>query len=151
MPAPSFFPADRELVYPFLQLEYGENRFATAFNLDELYRTEDLYLGQQLLVRVGYASKEFGSDQNRVVLEGRYSSTLVFDGRQFWQHSVSWEALLNNYSGNSEDLLVSYSNRYFFRHFLPVTTPATQTILAVKGRSIWVAIAVPGHSTTGYR
>ncbi|HCL71891.1 MAG TPA: hypothetical protein DIC58_03575, partial [Gammaproteobacteria bacterium] len=73
------FPADRELVYPFLQLEYGENRFATAFNLDELYRTEDLYLGQQLLVRVGYASKEFGSDQNRVVLEGRYSSTLVFD------------------------------------------------------------------------
>ncbi|HAO88795.1 MAG TPA: hypothetical protein DCR00_07720, partial [Gammaproteobacteria bacterium] len=59
--------------------------------------------------------------------------------------------LLNNYSGNSEDLLVSYSNRYFFRHFLPVTTPATQTILAVKGRSIWVAIAVPGHSTTGYR
>jgi hypothetical protein len=116
LPTPILFPADRELVYPFLQLDYGENRFATAFNLDELYRTEDLYLGQQLMARVGYASEEFGSDQNRVVLEGSYSSTLVFDGRQFWQHSVSWEALLNTNSGHSEDLLVSYSNRYFFRH-----------------------------------
>lgn len=68
------------------------------------------------MVRVGYAAEKFGSDQNRVVLESKYSSTLVFGGGQFWQHSLSWEALLNTNSGNSEDLLISYSNRYFYRH-----------------------------------
>ena len=114
-PAPALFPLDRELVYPFLQLDYGENRFATAFNLDELYRTEDLYLGQSLRARVGYGAEEFGSDRNRIVINGDYSGTLIFDGRQFWQHSLNWEALLNTDSGNSEDLLVRYSNRYFFR------------------------------------
>lgn len=115
-PPPKLYPKDRELAYPFLQLDYGENRFATAFNLNELYRTEDLYLGQRLVSRVGYAAKYFGSDENRVVLEGSYSSTLVFDGRQFWQHRLSWETLFNTDSGSTEDLLVSYSNRYFFRH-----------------------------------
>lgn len=115
LPPPQLFPADRELVYPFFQMTYGEDRFATAFNLDELYRTEDLYLGHNLVVRLGYAAQDFGSDQSRVVLEGNYGGTLIYDENQFWQHSLSWTGLINTDTEQSEDLVLTYSNRYFYR------------------------------------
>lgn len=115
LPPPSLFPVDRELSYPFLQLELGEDRFVTAFNLDEILRTEDLYLGYNLKTRIGYAAERLGSNQNRIVLEGSFSDTLHYDSRQLWQHSFSWAALLNQDSGHSEDVVLGYSTRYFFR------------------------------------
>ncbi len=115
LPAPALFPFDRELVYPFVQLVLGEDRFVTAFNLDEILRTEDLYLGHRLRARFGYALDSFGSDQSRIILEGEFSDTLFYDSRQLWQYNFSWGAMLNQDSGHSEDVLLSFNSRYFFR------------------------------------
>ena len=115
LPAPSLFPVDRKLSYPFVQVELGEDRFVTAFNLDEILRTEDLYLGYNLKTRIGYAARSFGSNQDRIVVEGSFTDTLHYDSRRLWQHSLNWGALLNQDSGHSEDVIFGYSSRYFHR------------------------------------
>ncbi len=115
LPPPAQFPIDRTLSYPFLKFERVEDNFITAFNLDQLYRTEDLHRGMAFTNRMGYAADAFGSDQERLVLDGFLGDTLLYDGTRLWQHSLEWEALWNLDSERAEDLLLSYETRYFQR------------------------------------
>lgn len=55
-------PLDRSLVYPWIAFESVENRFATYRNLDYIERTEDVSLGRNLYLQIGYAGPQFGND-----------------------------------------------------------------------------------------
>ncbi len=115
LPSPAVFPDDKELSYPFLGFELVEDNFDTAFNLDQIYRTEDLHLGHRFISRLGFAAADFGSDEDRVVLDGFYSGTLAYTENLLWQHSLEWEGLWNDDRKKAEDVVVSYESRYFRR------------------------------------
>ncbi|MCY4263876.1 MAG: BamA/TamA family outer membrane protein [Gammaproteobacteria bacterium] len=115
LPPPMHSPRSLRLTYPFVQIEVTENRFATAFNFDEILRTEDLYIGSRLVASMGYAGNDWGSEQQRIIINGEAGSTLHYDRDQLWQISLSWEGMLNLDSGHTEDALVSFSSRYFSR------------------------------------
>ena len=115
LPPPAQFPIDKELSYPFFKYESVEDNFTTAFNLDQIYRTEDLHLGKRLINRLGYAAADFGSDSNRIVMDGFFGDTLVYNDDELWQHSLAWEAMWNLDRDAAEDLLISYETRYFHR------------------------------------
>lgn len=115
LPPPLEFPLDKQLSYPFLNFESVEDNFTTAFNLDQIYRTEDLHLGHTFSNQLGYAAREFGSDRDWLVLNGFYSDTLLYDADMLWQHTLEWEALWNFDNSEAEDLIVSYETRYFRR------------------------------------
>jgi len=51
LPPPTDFPIDKELSYPYIGFESIEDNFDTAFNLDQIYRTEDLHLGHRWFSR----------------------------------------------------------------------------------------------------
>ncbi|MCG8412813.1 MAG: hypothetical protein MI746_01225 [Pseudomonadales bacterium] len=115
LPLPLRSPRERELTYPFVQVELGENRYATSFNFDEIYRTEDIYVGASFRTSLGYASDTLGSDQDRLIVNGQFSDTLRYDSRRLWQYSLNWEGIYNFESDQSEDVLISFSTRYFYR------------------------------------
>jgi hypothetical protein len=60
-------PADRDLVYPYLQLDWIADQFATTHNLDLIGRTEDLHFGPTAMVQVGVAAPAFGADRHALV------------------------------------------------------------------------------------
>ncbi len=60
-------PPDRQLVYPWLGFEWLEDDFKTTRNLNQLVRTEDLYLGRRITGQLGYSSTSWGGDENRAV------------------------------------------------------------------------------------
>ncbi len=60
----SIVPADRKFAYPFVGLEYVEDRFEKTVNVNQISRTEDRFLGTRLTGRVGYANAGFGSSQD---------------------------------------------------------------------------------------
>lgn len=60
----SIMPEDRKLVYPFVGIEFVQDRFEKAENHDQINRTEDRYLGTRFGARLGVASDSFGSDRN---------------------------------------------------------------------------------------
>jgi hypothetical protein len=66
---PSQVPEDRRLVYPFVGIEFVEDRFETTSNLDHIDRTEDRFLGTRAGVRLGAATRAFGSDRDAWIVQ----------------------------------------------------------------------------------
>ena len=60
-------PADRDLVYPYLQLDWIADQFDTTHNLDQIGRTEDLHFGPTAMVQMGVAAPAFGADRHALV------------------------------------------------------------------------------------
>lgn len=72
-------PEDRELVYPFVELELLEDAYEERRNQDQIERTEDVYTGTSLKLRLGYASKDFGSDRDAWLLWLQTGTSFEFD------------------------------------------------------------------------
>lgn len=109
LPPPSAFPRDRRLSYPYLIYESVEDNFATALNLDQIHRTEDLYLGRRLVARIGYSA----TDGSRLVLAGRLHNTLLYRPKILLQHRVDWNGFWNFDRSEAEELLIRYGIRYY--------------------------------------
>jgi hypothetical protein len=63
-------PEDRKLVYPWIGFDVLEDVFDERKNQDQIERTEDVLLGFQAGVRLGYASEAFGSDRDAWMFSG---------------------------------------------------------------------------------
>jgi hypothetical protein len=66
-------PADRDLVYPYLQLDWITDLFATAHNRDQIGRTEDLHFGLTAMLQLGVAAPAFGADRHALIGNGHAS------------------------------------------------------------------------------
>lgn len=112
-PAPATLPINKELSYPFINLEIVEDNYTTAFNLDQINRTEDLHLGHTLNVNFGYASDSLGSDQDRLVYNGRFNDTILYSEKVLLRHELRWEGIYNYDTDRSEDVVINYDMTYF--------------------------------------
>jgi outer membrane protein assembly factor BamA len=115
LPPPAQFPLDRTMSFPFLRFESIEDNYVTAFNLNQIYLTEDLLVGSHTTATLGFASEMFGSDVDRLVLAAAFSDTLLYDGVRLWQHEISMDGFWNRERGELEDFVVHYETRYFQR------------------------------------
>jgi hypothetical protein len=61
----------RKLVYPFVGVEFVEDRFEKSSNLDQIHRVEDRFLGAAIGARLGLASTAFGAARDTWILNGR--------------------------------------------------------------------------------
>ncbi len=112
LPPPANFPTDKKLSYPFLDFSQIEAVYTTDTNKNQIHRTEDIHLGHELWTRVGYAAEAFGSDTDRLLLQGEFSDTLAYDRKKWLQHELSWYGLYNLEEGQSEDVTIDYQIRY---------------------------------------
>jgi len=60
-------PEDRELLYPWIGIEWVEDNFQERVNQDQILRTEDVLVGLRAYARVGYASESAGSDRDALI------------------------------------------------------------------------------------
>jgi hemolysin activation/secretion protein len=60
-------PEDRELLYPWIGIEWIEDSFQERVNQDQILRTEDVLVGLRAYARVGYASESAGSDRDALI------------------------------------------------------------------------------------
>ncbi|MFT5012694.1 MAG: outer membrane protein assembly factor BamA [Planctomycetaceae bacterium] len=113
LPPPATLPIEKELSYPYINLERVEDNYTTALNLDQINRTEDLHLGYTFRINLGYAAESLGSDQDRLVYSGSFADTLHYSKRILLRHRISWEGLHNYDTSRSEDIIVDYNLTYF--------------------------------------
>lgn len=113
LPSPTRFPGDRKLSYPWVEFHSLEDNYTTSFNLDEIHRTEDLHIGHSFRARLGLAAEGFGSSEDRIITRIDFSDTLLFNDRNILQHFASASARYNVAQGDAEDVLTSYTLRYF--------------------------------------
>lgn len=61
-------PDDRRFVYPFVAVDYIQDRFEKTTNHDQISRTEDRFLGTRYGARLGIADTAFGSSHDALLL-----------------------------------------------------------------------------------
>lgn len=80
-PLPNIDLAPRDLVYPFVGLEYAEDKFATTENRDAMGKTEDLQLGWYASLRIGASRESFGAGEDSWVY--RFLASRTFQLNDF--------------------------------------------------------------------
>src|SRR5204863_5409898 len=66
-------PADRDLVYPYLRMDWLSDRFDTTHNRDQIGRTEDLHFGLNAMLQLGIAAPAFGADRHALIANAHAS------------------------------------------------------------------------------
>jgi hypothetical protein len=112
---PGSLPAERVLAYPWIAWDRVEDGYAETSNLDQIRRTEDLQLGGQLHLRLGWSSPLLGATGNAAVFDAAASTG--------WKPSQDQTLLLtSDLTGRwgrdgAEDLLLEGGARYYWRDF----------------------------------
>lgn len=68
-------PEESDLAYPWVEYQFIENQFAVYHNLDQIQRTEDVAIGKDLSLRVGYGGESKLGPVTRFI--GQYSDVLA--------------------------------------------------------------------------
>jgi hypothetical protein len=75
-------PTDRNLSYPFARLQWTRNNYQTVDNLALIARTEDVHMGLDASIGVGYATPVFGADRNSLIVDTELADAWQFGRRQ---------------------------------------------------------------------
>lgn len=75
-------PDDRNLSYPFARMQWTRNRYETVDNLALIARTEDVHMGLDASIGVGYAAPVFGADRHSLIVDTELADAWQFGRRQ---------------------------------------------------------------------
>jgi len=67
---PGVIPESRRLIYPFIEYQLIEDKFLRAANLNQIYRTEDVMVGVQARLRLGWLAPVLGADRGGAIFSG---------------------------------------------------------------------------------
>lgn len=130
VPQPLLVPPDRKLVYPWIGWQWIEDDFREMTELNDMGRTEDIALGLNATVRVGFAEQRFGSDRDATLFS--------FSASKGWEPGGPGRLLLietaastRREDGVAHDTRVSFAGRYYRRnlqrHLFSVSLSALAT------------------------
>ncbi len=71
-------PDDRTLTYPAIAYVSIEDNFSTFKNLNQIHRTEDISLGKEMRMELGYGANYFDNDHAFIHLKGSYSDAIGY-------------------------------------------------------------------------
>jgi hypothetical protein len=74
-PPPARLPPDHRETGPWLEWSWLQDGFVTTHDLDKIQRTEDLNLGGQARVRLGWSSRRLGASREGLLLDASWSDT----------------------------------------------------------------------------
>lgn len=116
-PVPTVLPEDRKLVYPWVGIQWVEDQFREMSELNDMGRTEDISLGLNVAMRLGFAKESFGSDRDATLFS--------VDAQKGWEPGGDGRRLLTFNAGASardesdglHNSTVYAGARYFQRNF----------------------------------
>jgi hypothetical protein len=108
-------PQSRTLSYPWIGFESVQDHFVVERDLDRFQRSEDLNLGRQYNVLLGWSSPAFGGDGERWIIQSAFSAGWRPTPRNLVLAQIGgstrWAA------GNAEDLVAGGRVRWYARDF----------------------------------
>jgi len=110
-------PPDRKLSYPWISYESVRDGYIVERGLDRLQRTQDLNLGRQFHMRLGWSTPELGGDVTRLIFETGLTAGWRPGPRQLLLASA--QGSTRTRSGQTENLRAGGGLRYYARNFRP--------------------------------
>jgi outer membrane protein assembly factor BamA len=106
-------PADRVVAYPWVGIEVMQDEFVATRNLDQIGRTEDLYLGLAARLEAGFESTALGSTRNGAILNGKLQAGADLGHEQYLIHSLGFSTRIE--SDALANASLDWSTRYYLR------------------------------------
>lgn len=78
-------PDRDEASYPWIEYQYLENKFAVLKNFNQIQRAEDIAVGEQLKVRIGFAGKEFDNPDDVLRYKIDYEKFVGVDDKNIFE------------------------------------------------------------------
>jgi len=107
-------PDDRVIAYPWIGLEVLQDQYVSTHNLDQIGRTEDLYLGRSARLEAGWASTALGSTHSALILAGQLQAGAEFDAQQYLINALAIQGRIEG--GGIANGRLEASSRYYRRH-----------------------------------
>ena len=108
-----FMPEDRKLFYPFVGIEWVQDKFEKLTNFDQIKRVEDRFLGTRFSARLGVAGSRLGSDRDAWLLNAGAQTSIskTKDSTYFLSSKVGarWE------NGGVSNLAIAIDAKYYKR------------------------------------
>jgi hypothetical protein len=106
-------PLDRTFAYPWAGVEIVEDAYRTTRNLDQIGRTEDLYLGRSARLELGLSSAAFGATDDAVMLSGALQSGAELAGQRYLINALGFTGRIQG--GRLSNAVLDLSSRYYLR------------------------------------
>lgn len=81
-------PEQRKAAYPWVEYQFLENRFGVFKNVNQIQRPEDIALGHNFSVRVGYAGTQFDNPDDVIRYISEYTHIRDFDSQHIFETTV---------------------------------------------------------------
>jgi hypothetical protein len=104
-------PENRTLVYPFVALEWLEDKYEKANNINQIGRTEDRFMGRRFTARLGAATDWLGSDRDALLLNARAQAGFGTSRQDSMILAAGIDTRIED--GNAVNLIVDFSARFF--------------------------------------
>ncbi|HKU14702.1 MAG TPA: hypothetical protein VJQ52_09915 [Steroidobacteraceae bacterium] len=109
----ALIPSDRVVAYPWVGIEVLEDQYVSTRNLDQIGRTEDLYLGLSARLEAGFASTALGSTHDAGILNGKLQAGAELGHDQYLIHSLDFSTRIEGDALANASL--GWSSRYYLR------------------------------------
>jgi len=106
-------PQDQHLAYPWIGLQWLEDRYEVTRNRDQIGRTEDVYYGRALNVQLGLSGGAFGSQSNSDTLQLTLQDAKHIGDYQSLFGSIAFKGIYH--TGSWRNSLVTAIVRYDLR------------------------------------
>ena len=119
-------PENRSLVYPFVSVEWLQDKYEKASNYEQINITEDRFLGTRISGRLGLASADAGSDRDAWILKAAAQKGFGSTSKNSLLLAAGLDTRLE--AGSFENLSLGLSAKYYRRQsehrLLYVSLPA---------------------------
>jgi len=112
---PALVPENRTLSYPWVSFDLVQDRYQEARNLDQLQRTEDLHLGSQAHLSLGFSSPVFGGDHDAAVFDAALNTGVRPAADQMLLFGSDLSGRWGR--GGAENVLLLTNARFYWRDF----------------------------------
>jgi outer membrane protein assembly factor BamA len=106
-------PDDRVVAYPWFGWEAIEDQYVSTRNLDQIGRTEDVYLGLSAHLEAGFAAHALGSTHEGLILNGKVKAGADLGHEQYLIHSLGFGTRVEGDTLANASL--DWSSRYYLR------------------------------------
>jgi outer membrane protein assembly factor BamA len=100
--------------FPYVEMQWFENRFVKVRNIDSIFRTEDLSLGWNIHARFGYSPESLSNDESRYIYLFNASKALYLNSHSLLRFSAQLHGSLLESSGQPQNQVSTLNVQYFF-------------------------------------
>lgn len=108
-----FIPEDIRDSYPWMGIAYVEDRFIKSRRIHFLNRTEDVNLGHDANLRIGWTDHNIGSLNDGLIIRGGYQYNAIMHKGALLSHEFKIDGRI--VSDRWVDALISSRTEYFFK------------------------------------